>query len=171
MTVVASNLQKRNYPMKILKKYIIVIAIALPALILITIKTFNAAGFKYDAKRWSIPSFNGSNLVSISDTGKLQGDKLLVILDKETEGEFMTSAHIVMIPPGAILEKQHLRLMREHKGPILLFSADPGLSARVWMIISQTGITNIYIMTSHIDNEIFKSRFRPDTVTGPEFTN
>jgi hypothetical protein len=157
--------------MKILKKYIVVIAIALPVLILITIKTFNAAGFKYDAKRWSIPSFNGSNLVSASDTGKLKGDKLLIILDKDSAGEFIASKNRVMIAPGDILEKQSLKLMREHKGPILLFSADPGLSARIWMIISQTGIRNIYIMTSETDNELFKSEFRPDSLKRTEFTN
>ena len=157
--------------MKILKKYIIVIAIALPALILITFKTFNASGFKYDAKRWSMPSFNGSNLVSPSDTGTLQGEKLLVILDKGNATEFDKSALKIMIPPDAILERPYLKLMREHKGPILLISADPALSARIWMIISQTGIRNVYILTSGRDNEIFKNKFRPDTVTRPEFTN
>jgi hypothetical protein len=157
--------------MKILKKYIIVIAIALPALILVTIKTFNAAGFKYDAKKWSMPSFNGSNLVSTSDTVKLQGDKLLIILDKDNASEFNKSTLKVMIPPVAILEKQHLKLMREHQGPILLYSADPGLSARIWMIISQTGIRNIYILTSDTENELFKNKFQPDTVIRPEFTN
>jgi hypothetical protein len=157
--------------MKILKKYLIVIAISLPALILITIKTFNATGFKYDAKRWSMPSYNGSNLVSTSDTGMLQGEKLLIILDKDNAGEFDKSALKILIPPDAILERRYLNLMRDHKGPILLFSVDPALSARIWMIISQTGIRNIYILTSDRDNEIFKNKFRPDTLTRPEFTN
>ena len=157
--------------MKILKKYIIVIAIALPALLLITFKTFNASGFKYDAKRWSMPSFSCSNLMNTSDTGSLQGEKLLIILDKATAGKFDKSALTMMIPPNAILKRQYLKLMREHKGPILLFSADPALSARIWMIISQTGVKNIYILTNDRDNEIFKYKFRPDTLARPEFTN
>jgi hypothetical protein len=157
--------------MNILKKYIIIIAIALPALILITIKTFSTAGFKYDAKRWSMPSFSGSNLVSATDIDTLQGEKLLIILDKGTAMEFDKSALRMIIPPDAILERHYLKLMREHKGPILLSSADPALSARIWMIISQTGIRNIYILTSDKDNEIFKNKFRPDTLSRPEFTN
>jgi hypothetical protein len=157
--------------MKILKKYIIVIAISLPVLILITIKTFNTSGFKYDAKRWSVPSFDGSNLVSSSDTDSLQGDKLIVILDSTGNKEPDKSLLRVMIPPDAILQRKNLKLIREHKGPVLLCSADPSLSARIWMIISQTGLRNIYVLTTDKDNERFKSNFRPDTLTRPEFTN
>ena len=157
--------------MKIVKKYIIVIAIALPVLILITVKTFNATGFKYDAKRWSIPSFNGSNLVSSSGISAIQGNKLIVILDSGSEEELNKSAVTVRIPPNEILERKNLKLIREHKGAVLLYSADPSLSSRIWMLVSQTGLKNIYILTDSKDNEIFKNKFRPDTLARPEFTN
>jgi hypothetical protein len=157
--------------MKILKKYQIVITIVLPFLILIIIKTFNATSFKYDAKKWSVPSFNGSNIVSTSETGSLPGNRLIINLDNGNNEEFDKSAPMVEIQPSAILERKNINLMRDHKGTLLLYSGDPALSARIWMVISQTGIRNIYIMTSDKDNEIFKYKFRPDTLTRPEFTN
>jgi hypothetical protein len=157
--------------MKIVKKYIIVIAIALPVMILIAVKTFNASGFKYDAKRWSMPSFNGSNLVGTSDISTMKGDKLIVILDKVSDNIPDNSAVTVRIPPDEILQRKYLKLIREHKGAVLLFSADPSLSSRIWMVISQTGLKNIYILTDSRNNEIFKNKFRPDTLARPEFKN
>ncbi len=157
--------------MKIVKKYIIIPAIALPVLILIAVKTFNATGFKYDAKRWSMPSFNGSNLVSTSGISTLQGDKLIIILDNGSDKEFNNSAVIVKIPSDEILERKNIKLIREHKGAVLLYSTDPSLSSRIWMVISQTGLKNIYILTDSMNNEIFKNKFRPDTLARPEFTN
>jgi hypothetical protein len=171
LTGVVNDRPKSDNLMKIVKKYIIVIAIALPVLILITVKTFNATGFKYDAKRWSGPSFNGSNLVSISGLSTIQGNKLIVILDNGGGKEFDKSIVTVSIPPDDILERKNLKLIREHKGPVLLYSADPSLSSRIWMIISQTGVKDIYILTDSKDNEILKYKFRPDTIARPEFTN
>jgi hypothetical protein len=162
---------KQNSLMKILKKYLIVIIVVLPLLILILYKTFNAIGFKYDAKRWSVPSFNGSNIISTSELGSLPGSKLIINLDNGNKEEFDKSACMVDIPPDSILERKNIKAMRDHKGLLLLYSMDPALSARIWMVISQTGIRNIYILTSDRDNEIFKYKFRPDTLIRPEFIN
>ncbi len=154
--------------MKILKKYILVASVILPVLVLILIKTFGSSGFKYDAKKWSSPSFNGSNIVNIKDIETLPGDKLIICLDNRDTNGFEISASKVSIPSDSILERKYLKMMRNHKGPLLLYSADLALSARTWMIISQTGLRNLYILTPEKDNEIFKNKFLTDTLTRPE---
>jgi len=39
------------------------------------------------------------------------------------------------------------------KGPVILYSNDISVSARVWMVLSQTGIKNIYILDTSVGNE------------------
>jgi hypothetical protein len=62
------------------------------------------------------------------------------------------------------LNKNNFSLIGKHNGPVLLYSADPGLSARIWMLLSQMGRRNIYILTDSTDNEILKYKFRPDSL-------
>jgi 3-mercaptopyruvate sulfurtransferase SseA len=72
------------------------------------------------------------------------------------------------IPADSILSKKYLNTIRKHNGPVILFSSEMAVSARIWMLLSQMGCKNIYILTNNTDNEVFKSKFRPDTVTRPE---
>ncbi|MCK7537140.1 MAG: rhodanese-like domain-containing protein [Marinilabiliales bacterium] len=48
--------------------------------------------------------------------------------------------------PESILEKENLKLIRKNKGPVILCSDDSSVSARVWMVLSEMGIKNIYIL-------------------------
>ena len=154
--------------MKLINRYKIVLAIVLPVLILIAIKTFSTGSFKYDARKWAEPSFGHSNIVWGPEIGKLSGEKLIINLDKEHNCLDDKSIAEVYILPDSILNRKHLNAIRDHKGPVLLFSSDPALSARIWMVISQTGLSNIYILTGSNDNEVFKNEFRPDTLTRQE---
>lgn len=154
--------------MKILKKYILVIAIILPVLIMVTVRSCNMTGFKYDAKKRAMPSFSNSNLVSLNNTEKLSGEKLIVNLDKEIFVSTGTSIPVINIPPGEVLFRKNLRTIKHRNGPVLLHASDPALASRIWMILSQTGIRNIYILTEENDNEAFKNIFRPDTTVRPE---
>jgi len=49
-----------------------------------------------------------------------------------------------------------------------LVSSDASVSARMWMFLSQMGIENLFILTTDRENESFKNKFRPDTLTRPE---
>jgi hypothetical protein len=155
--------------MRLIKKYWIPVAVLLPILILVVHKTFSPENFKYDARKWAESSLDKSNLVSRSDIYKLPGNKLIINLDG-THNEFddLPKAEIT-IPPDSILEKKYFDKIKGNKGPVILSSSDKGLSARIWMLISQTGRKNIYILTPDIDNEVFKYKFRPDTITKTEF--
>lgn len=154
--------------MNLINRYRIVILIVLPLLILLAIRSCRNDGFKYDAKKWSESSFDNSNVISTSEIGTLSGKKLIVYLDKSFSNKDNTVAG-VHIPPDSVLSKNYLKKIKDHKGPVLLSSSDPALSARIWMLISQTGCRNIFILVSSDDNEAFKNEFRPDTLIRPEF--
>jgi hypothetical protein len=154
--------------MNLLKRYRLIISIVLPILILLTIKTCSTGSFKYDAKKWAEPSFDHSNIILAAEIGKLSGQKLIVCLDNSMDKIAEKSAVTVHIPPDSVLCRIYLRRIKDHKGPVLISSSDPALSARIWMVISQTGFRDLYILMDTNDNEVFKSEFRMDTLVRPE---
>ena len=149
-------------------RYRIVIAVVLPVLILITVKTCSTGIFKNDAKKWSGPSFNHSNIIWGPEIETLPGEKLIINMDKKNNSIHNRSVAEVYIPPDSIMNRKNFGTIRDHKGPVLLTSSDPALTARIWMLISQTGCRNIFILTISNDNEAFKNEFRPDTLARPE---
>ncbi|MCX6254129.1 MAG: hypothetical protein NTV31_06575 [Bacteroidia bacterium] len=154
--------------MNVINKYKVVFAIVLPILILILFRIFGTNHFKPDAKRWAEPSVTRSNTINIEQSGALSGKKLIINLDKEVSGINKMTKYAQNIPADSILSKKYLSTIRKHNGPVILFSSEMAVSARIWMLLSQMGCKNIYILTNNTDNEVFKSKFRPDTVTRPE---
>jgi hypothetical protein len=154
--------------MNLINRYKIIIAVVLPVLILMALRTFSRDSFKYNAKKWAEPSFDLSNVISEDRIGALEGDKLIIYLEKDTP-EIRSSGSGLHIQPDSLLNVKNLKKIRDHKGPVLLCSTDPALSARLWMVISQTGCRNLYILTQSDSNEVFKNEFLPDTMAGQEF--
>jgi hypothetical protein len=154
--------------MNLIHKYRIIIAFVLPVLILLAIRTFTTGSFKYDAKKWSESSFDCSNLISRTEFEKLQGEKLIFFLDDSYTKNDKNSTAEVHVPPDSVLEREYLNIIKDHKGSVLICSSDPALSARIWMVISQTGCTNLYILAGKNEDEVFKNEFRPDTLVKPE---
>jgi hypothetical protein len=154
--------------MKFISRFRLAIAVALPLIILLTIRTCSTRTFKYNARKWATTSFDNSNVIKETDIATLQGDKLIVNLDRSTGGIVDKSSPEIHISPDSLLFKKYLNTIRNHQGPVMLYSSDPALSARLWMILSETGCKNLYILTERNSDEIFKSKFRPDTLARPE---
>jgi len=154
--------------MNLLKKYKVVFAIVLPVLILVLIRSLSINHFKSDAKRWAVPSVLASNIVTEDKIETLPGEKIIIKLDKELSGNYAVAYPELRISADSILERKNLKIIRNHSGPVLLYSSEDAISARVWMILSQMGFMNIYIITRDTDNEIRKNKFRPDTLVRPE---
>jgi hypothetical protein len=154
--------------MNLIKKYRLVILIVAPILILILFRTMSSGTFKYDSRKWAAPSFDRSNLVDLAQASRLPGKKLLIRLDNSGSGGYDSSIPELHITADSIVSGKYLGIIRNNKGPVIISSSNPELSARVWMIISQTGITNLFILTDSTDNESFKYKFRPDTMAGTE---
>ncbi len=154
--------------MNLVKKYRIIIAAVLPLLILLVLKTCSNDTFKYNAKKWAAPSFDLSNVVTEQGMGNLPGQKLIVDLDDSMKEMNDGTVTLIHISPDSLINKSNLKRIREHNGPVLLSSSDPALSARLWMILSQTGFKNLYIFSYVNTGEDFKNEFRPDTTVRPE---
>ncbi len=153
--------------MDLIKKYKIIISIVLPVLILVLIRTFGSGHFKSDAKKWAEPSVERSNLITSEKIGSLPGEKLIINLDDKINRINNMTQVAISIPADSIISKNYLSIIRNHSGSVLLFSYDPAVSARIWMVLSQMGYKNIYILIS-IDNEVLNYKFRPDTSIKPE---
>ncbi|TAL71551.1 MAG: hypothetical protein EPN88_05570, partial [Bacteroidetes bacterium] len=72
--------------MGFIKKYKVIIAIVLPILILVLIRSFGVNHFKTDAKKWIEPSVLQSNIITGEQFANLPGDKLIINLGKEVCG-------------------------------------------------------------------------------------
>ena len=167
--VSGTNIRKLKLQlMKFINRYKVVIAVVLPVLILVLIRSFGTNHFKSDAKKWAESSVTRSNIITLERTGTLSGKKLFINLDKKNSGVIGMGNEVQNIPMDSILSKKYLNIIRKNNGPVLIYSAGTAVSARIWMILSQMGCRNIYILTNDTDNEVFKNKFRPDTLVSPE---
>jgi hypothetical protein len=150
--------------MEIIKNNKAGFGIVLVILILVFIRSFSMNHFRNDAKKWAEPSVKLSNRITIEKAGSLKGKILIINLDKDVNPSLSTITDAKNIPPDSILSKYYFTKIAKHDGPVLLFSSESGISARIWMMLSQMGCKNIYILTNKADNEVFKYKFRSDTL-------
>jgi hypothetical protein len=155
--------------MGFVKKYRFIIAVILPIVILVLIRQYGGDHFKSDAPKLAGPSVSLSNMISMDKAGKLPGAKLFVTIGGDINRiNSITEHEVLNIKPDSVLNKDILSLIRKHKGPVFLVSDETEVSARLWMILSQMGCDNIFIITGDPDNEVLKFKFRPDTTIRPE---
>lgn len=156
--------------MKIFKQYRVVILILVTLLILVIIRSLSTNHFKPDAKKLAEPSVMRSNLISNEEMAALSGEIVLINLGEvKAEGiEPGSKTEVLNVTPDAILEKSTIKKLSGFNGTIVIFSSDASVSARMWMFLSQMGIENLFILTTDKENESFKNKFRPDTLTRPE---
>lgn len=156
--------------MKILKQFRIALVIVIPVLILVIIRSVSTNHFKPDANKLAEPSVMRSNLISNEEISAASGEILLINLNEASlEGAWIgTDAEILNVTPEAVLEKSIIKKLSGFSGKSVLVSSDASVSARMWMFLSQMGVKNLYILTNDKENESFKNKFRPDTLTRPE---
>jgi hypothetical protein len=138
-------------------------------LILILLILFRATGknhFKSDAKKWAESSINQSEIVITEKLGLPAGKNLIINLDKDTSRLKKNNSELWNMSPDSLLSKKYINSILKHDGPVLLYSANPGVSARVWMLISQMGRKKLYILSDKADNEVLKYKFKPDSLPG-----
>jgi len=137
--------------MKFLKQYWLVLSIFLLVVCLVLIRTFNREQFRYDAVKWAESSIPGSNLVTEDKIVKMDGEVLLINLGNVSPSDRKPQVNTVTMEPGLILEKENLTVIRKNRGPVILFSDDSSVSARVWLVLSEMGLMNIYILQNESD--------------------
>lgn len=156
---------KKNKDMEIIKKFKAVILVLLVVIVLVILRT-SGNHFKPDAGKWAAPSADGSNMITREQIIDLKGDLFIITLDKPESSSGLSDATNIL--PASLLESENLKKIRKNKGPVILYSEDPSVSAGTWMVLSQMGIKNLYILSESPDNEILRNEFQPDTISRPE---
>jgi len=125
-------------------KYVLAGVVVLSALVLI--RAFYPGTFRYDAVKWAEPSVTGENIITAEKLPAIGDDILFVILDSDCQVPEMAGSVSLTVAPGDLLAGDNLSKIRKNKGPVVLCSEDVSVSSRVWMILSETGISRLYIL-------------------------
>jgi len=156
--------------MQKMKQFKFALLILVPVVILVIIRSVSTNHFRPDAKKQAEPSVLRSNLISNRDMSSISGEILLIKVGdvKAEDIDAGSNTEVLNITSEAILEKPIIKKLSGFNGKIILVSSDASVSARMWMFLSQMGIENLFILTTDRENESFKNKFRPDTLTRPE---
>jgi hypothetical protein len=166
MAVVNNENNNSVQSMNILKKYGFVAAIFLILLLAVIYRSFSHSGFRYDASKLAGPTFQGSNIITEE---QIPGYKNALIIEL-SNSDILKGRYndiTVEINPDSILERKNIRIIEKCKGPVILVSSENSISGRIWMLLSQKGLRNIFILSADKDFELFKKKFRPDTLSMP----
>lgn len=139
--------------MKFLKQYRIIIAVFLLVLLVVLIRTISPGNFKYDAVKWAEPTATGSNMINEAQLDSMTGKKLMVDLGTVPVSASRFGNITVRMDPGSILDKPNLRLIRNNRGPVVLYSEDISEVAGIWMILSELGVKDLYILSESANEE------------------
>jgi hypothetical protein len=136
-------------------------AIAIIAvIILLVIIRSGGNKFRPDALRWAEASISGQNFITAEKVESLSGEKMIIELDGQI-AEIVDQKTITMVP-ATILQKENIEQIRKNNGPVIISSSDISVSSRVWMILSQMGIKQLYILGEK-KPEVLVNEIRPDS--------
>jgi hypothetical protein len=150
--------RKKDKIMRRLKGFSAVIAIIVVVLLVVILRS-GGNQFKPDALKWAEASISGQNFITAGQIESLPGKKLIIDLD----GQVMEKGvqRTIAMPPATVLQKENTELIRKNRGPVILSSSDMSVSSRVWMILSQLGIKELYILGDK--PEVLVNEIRPDS--------
>jgi hypothetical protein len=154
--------------MSYFKKYGIVIAIVLPVILLVAVRSLGTNHFMSDAGKWYSPSVDQANLIMPEKLNTLNGEKLLISLSEPAPVIAGINVRSINVSADSVISKKYLKIIKGNDGPVILFSFDAALSARIWMVLSQMGVKDILILNTAGNSEVLKYKFRPDTMAEPE---
>ena len=155
--------------MNFIKKYKTVLLILVPVLILVLVRATAINHFKSDARKNAEKSFTRSNLITSEKLSQTEGKKLLINLEKDVIKHIPSEMTVLTVPSDSILSKKYMKFILNNDGPVIISSSDVSVSARIWMLLSQMGVENLYILTEDTEPEALKYKFRSDTLARPEF--
>lgn len=147
-----------------MKKYIAVFLVLAIILIAVAGKSLRTGSFGGNAEERAKPSIDKTYLIDSLMASSLPGNKLIVCLGENKETN-LSGAISINIDPKDILKRANTDKIRNNGGPVLIYSADPGLSAKIWMLLTQTGIKNLYIYSANAADDKLKYEFRPDSIS------
>jgi hypothetical protein len=151
--------------MEIFKQFRIFSAIFLLILITVLYRSFTNSIFRYDAVKMALPSFHGENIITEEQIPAMEDKALIIDIGSSDSIKVKSVKTIKKISPDSILDKKYTGKLLRHKGPKILLSSDNSISAKIWMLLSQKGIRNIYILPYEKDSEALKYNLKPDSLS------
>lgn len=133
--------------MKYFRPYLPVILIVLPVVVLVLFRAWSPVSFKPDAAKRAEASFTGANLLTREQVAALGSKPLIVKLVTANSVLKTGSPDTLFIEATRLLDKENLKIIHDHHGPVLLVSDNPAISAKAWMILSQMGYRELFIPT------------------------
>ena len=141
----------------------LIIGLLLIVLILVIARTSNQNLFKQDAQNAIESATKSGNSISLVELKNLSEEYLVINLnnlDNSNSTQFQNSKNI---PFENLLEKENRKILNEAKGKIILYSTDISIASKTWVILNQLDYSNIFILQSEENPEVFKYKFQPDT--------
>jgi hypothetical protein len=145
------------------RHYGIIFFIVIPVAILVLIRSASTTHFKHNARQLAAASFTNSNTVRWDQLGVLGTKSLIIDLSDQ---DYLRKTHpegTVNIPFRSLLDKDSQMMLQDHNGPLLLYSIEPATAAKAWIILSEMGYHNLFILQDGADDEMMKFEFQPDT--------
>jgi hypothetical protein len=127
-------------------QYRLIILIVILTVTAVLIKGFSRNTFRYDAVKNSEASVSGTNIISPDQLNKLPGNFLIINLDGSRYSLANGNINERGIPADSILYKSYKKFIFNYKGSIILKSDEQYKSAGVWMVLSQMGMKNVFIL-------------------------
>ena len=152
--------------MKHLRPYLPVILIVLPVIVLVLVRAYTPGGFKPDAHKLAETSFTGANLLKREQVAALASKPLIVKLINVNASLPNPASDTLYIAADRLLDRGNLKTIHAFHGPVLLVSDDPAISAKAWMILSQMGYRDLFVLAKKDSSEVLKYNFRPDSSAG-----
>jgi rhodanese-related sulfurtransferase len=145
---------------------LLILVLILPVAILVFFRVREPGRFRHNARKLALSSFSGKNRIIWKEGDTLSPNTMLVDLAEHGSFRYKPDVRIVNIPAGKLLDHNNQRLLRAHRGPIWLYSADVAVAAKAWMILNQIGYRNVYILVEDLDETQPQYTFHPDSSTG-----
>ncbi len=132
--------------MKTVKQYKYVLSAVVAVAVLVMFRAYYPGIFRYDAVKWAGPSASGENIITPEKLHGIDGKILFVTLDKKCQVPEMPGTEVLATDPGDLFSGDVIRKIRRNDGPVVLCAGDSSVSARVWMVLCETGIRKLYIL-------------------------
>ena len=132
---------------QLIKKYGPVILVFIIVLVPVIFKGLTYSGFRYDASTRAMMPAGGENTLTRDELNKYTDNSLFVDLGPSFMPEGSLPANQLKTEAESVLLRKNFRTIRNHKGPVVIVSSEPSIAAKIWMILRQKGIKDIYILT------------------------
>jgi len=153
--------------MEIFKQFRLFFVIFILILCAVFYRSFSNSIFRYDAAKMALPSLQGENIITEEQIPGMMDKALIIDIGCSDSVLVKSVKNINKISPDSILDKKYTRKLLKHEGPIILLSSDNSTSAKIWMLLSQKGIRNIYILSYEKEFEALKYTLKADSLSMP----